>query len=132
MLRGVFFPDTRARVIVQNEQDEVLLVKDWIGGLKWELPGGGVGRHESPSCAAQRELFEELHITLFSEKFEYVATVKHSYEAFVYKVRIQKTDVSREHRNKWEIVDAQWFSLDKLPPHITKTAELALQNLPKT
>lgn len=132
MLGRVCFSVKRTRVIVQNEQDEILLVRDWVGGSKWELPGGGVSRHEPPQRAAQRELFEELSITLPGEKFEYITTVKGSYEAFIYKVGIQKTDFSSEHRNRWEIVDAQWFSSDNLPSHLTKTAELALRNLPKT
>jgi 8-oxo-dGTP pyrophosphatase MutT (NUDIX family) len=132
VIANVCFSVKRARVIVQNEQDEILLVKDWVGGSKWELPGGGVRRNEPPQHAAQRELFEELSIALSSDNFAYVTTVKGSYEAFIYKVSIQKTDFSREQRNRWEIVDAQWFPSDNLPSHLTKMADLALQNLPKT
>jgi 8-oxo-dGTP pyrophosphatase MutT (NUDIX family) len=53
----------RARVlIVYNEQ--VLVVKSWLGSGSWTLPGGGIALGEPPLAAAVREVNEELGIIL--------------------------------------------------------------------
>ena len=58
-----------ARVIVQNPQGEILLVKHtYIPG--WHLPGGGVDHGEDVETAAKREVYEETGISeLSSFKF---------------------------------------------------------------
>ena len=45
----------RVRVVVTNENDEVLLLKDVIGNRQWTLPGGGINRNEEYVDAARRE-----------------------------------------------------------------------------
>lgn len=44
--------------------DEVLAVKNWFGPGRWQLPGGGKKRTETPIAAARRELSEELGVEL--------------------------------------------------------------------
>ena len=43
---------------------EVLLVRHSYGPDRWELPGGGVRRGEQPRAALQRELEEELGLSV--------------------------------------------------------------------
>lgn len=44
--------------------DEVLVVKNWFGPNRWQLPGGGRKRGESTAQTARREVQEELDIML--------------------------------------------------------------------
>ena len=43
---------------------EVLLVRQSYGPARWELPGGGIRRGEEPLAALQRELEEELGLSI--------------------------------------------------------------------
>jgi 8-oxo-dGTP pyrophosphatase MutT (NUDIX family) len=59
---------TAARVVLLNEDGHVLLIRasdpaDASKGRWWEIPGGGIDRHETSAEAARRELHEETGIT---------------------------------------------------------------------
>ena len=58
---GVRRPEVRGcNAIVANDRGEVLLVRhSYQSSEKWMLPGGGIGRGESPEQAAVREVAEE-------------------------------------------------------------------------
>lgn len=111
--------------ILVDSEDRVLLVRQSYSH-GWFLPGGGVAKGESPIAALQRELREELRITLsasaapiplgvylneFSGKREYIT---------VYIIR--EWDESRA-RVGWEIERAEKFPLTKLPRDISAGAE---------
>lgn len=49
--------------------DEYLVVKHWLGNDSWMLPGGGCHRGEDPLAAAQREVREEIGLTLKATDF---------------------------------------------------------------
>jgi 8-oxo-dGTP pyrophosphatase MutT (NUDIX family) len=49
-----------AHIVAFDEAGKVLLVRHSYGRRVWTLPGGGVGRNESPRAAALREFREEL------------------------------------------------------------------------
>lgn len=53
----------RVRVIVIRDE-EILVVKNWFGSGKWQLPGGGIKFGESPEAAAIREMREELAVDI--------------------------------------------------------------------
>jgi len=64
----------RVRVVIIRG-DKILLVKNWFGPGKWQLPGGGVKFGESVYDASIRELQEELGVT--------VSSVKELHEGFI-------------------------------------------------
>ncbi|MDB5187007.1 MAG: ADP-ribose pyrophosphatase [Candidatus Saccharibacteria bacterium] len=129
---NVIFQTPRARVLIWNENDEVLLVRNWAGQSYWALPGGGVKRKERPIGAAKRELYEELGLKLPLQEFVYVATLQDQYTAWIYTVTILKDDVSLTPHNPWEITDLQWFSPKKLPADLSPLVPHALMNLSKS
>lgn len=122
----------RARILVWNENGELLLVRNWAGTQQWGLPGGGVERGENPEAAAKRELYEEVGVDVVIETLAYVATIQYQYEAVIYATRITKDAVPAKPHNPWEITDLQWFSPKDLPPDLSPLVSLALKNLSKT
>lgn len=122
----------RARVLVWNENDELLLVRNWSGKQQWGLPGGGVEKNESSAAAAKRELYEETGIVLPLTDFSYVATVYYKYEAPIYVVRITSDVLPQKPHNPWEIIAMQWFALDNLPKNISRLVSLSLEKLSKS
>lgn len=52
------------RVLVLDEADRVLLIRHSYGSQRWMLPGGGLKRGEDVALAAQREVREEVGVTL--------------------------------------------------------------------
>lgn len=121
----------RARVLVWNENDELLLVRNWGGKQQWGLPGGGVERKEQPIAAARRELLEEIGISLSIEDFVHVATIQYQYEAIIYAVTIVKDTLPPQPHNPWEIIDLRWFSRNDLPSDLSPLIPLALKELSK-
>lgn len=58
---------TAARIVLLDHRGHVLLLEasdpaDASKGRWWEIPGGGMDRHESSAEAARRELYEETGI----------------------------------------------------------------------
>lgn len=125
------FKTPRARVLVWNEDGELLLVRNWAGRQQWGLPGGGVERKEAPIDAAKRELSEELGVEVLVDGLEHVATVRYQYEAWIYSVKISKDSLPATLHNPWEITDMQWAPLDKLPADVSPLVTRVLENYQK-
>ena len=60
------YTPVRTRVLVQSD-DDILLVRGWLGTGEYELPGGGSHFKEALPKAALRELREELALILREE-----------------------------------------------------------------
>lgn len=52
------------RVLVLDQAERVLLIRHSYGSQRWMMPGGGLKRGEDVLEAAQREVHEEVGITL--------------------------------------------------------------------
>lgn len=122
---NVFTHQPRAQVIVRSRnRREVLLIRNWTGTRAWQLPGGGIGRNETAWEAGQRELTEELGISLPSGKFRFVATIPTpAYTVSVYAATIDKRELPPTPHNPWEITHQQWFALGDLPEVSPVTAK---------
>lgn len=126
----------RSRVIILNEEDEILLVKNVIDPTNWSLPGGGVERGETPLKAAQREVREELSLRLATSSLTLVAdyprgTNSIPYRAVVFVSRLSKRTVDITAYQRYEIAAVQWHSLTELPPNMSKVGLLAVADLRK-
>lgn len=107
----------RTRVILIY-QDQVLVVKNWLGAGSWALPGGGTHRGETALTAAVREVAEELGISLNSpmvqELGQHVSRerggLQSKYYLFVTELA-QKPSVTLQ---RHEIMAYRWVTLDAL------------------
>ncbi len=106
----------RARVVLRNERGELLLVKGWLSGDEWSLPGGGVARGEEPIKAAVRELEEEVGIMLHAEELRYMYSIRSfGHDELLFEGTIPSADLPEKVPNQFEIQAAQWFSVSNLP-----------------
>lgn len=105
---------TRVLVIVDNE---ILVVKGWLGTGHWSLPGGGKHRGESAVQTTLRELREETGVLLQAEQLhtlpasnvrQYGLTMKLS---CFYAVLNSKPLTTRQ---PGEIIAVRWLPLDQL------------------
>jgi 8-oxo-dGTP pyrophosphatase MutT (NUDIX family) len=125
------FDHGRTRVIVR-QGDQILLVKQWIGDGRWQLPGGGLHKGESPVVGAVRELREETGITLTKDELTLLGEAVYRSRGLtstmhVFKTHVDSADVRLQHH---EIAAAVWLPLSQLTARNTRSDVLtALQML---
>jgi ADP-ribose pyrophosphatase YjhB (NUDIX family) len=119
VLRGYWFlarPRLTGVKCVLTDGDLVLLVRHTYGPREWEIPGGGIKRHEPPARAARREMREELGVQIedWIALGELAVTMNrrtgtlHCFHAIVRAAGLEP--------DRGEIADARWFSHHDLPP----------------
>ena len=109
------------RAAVFDASNRVFLVRHgYTPG--WHFPGGGVEAGETLLDALKRELLEEGNIRLkgtaklFGVYHNTKSTKRDHVALFVVREFVQDT-----HRPSWEIVEANFFPLDKLPAGTTES-----------
>lgn len=109
------------RVIVENEKQEVLLVKHtYVEG--WYLPGGGVEKGETLAQTAIKELREETGIETIS-KPRLISVHKNesaSNRDHVALLHVEEWRQSEAFSPNREISEMRFFPIDGLPDDITR------------
>ncbi|HSX32404.1 MAG TPA: NUDIX domain-containing protein [Candidatus Saccharimonadales bacterium] len=105
----------RTRVVVWHDH-KVLVVRQWIGDGRWQLPGGGMHKRELPTPAALRELYEETGIQLTEAQLTFVGEAVHrtrgsTFDMHIFSTQVDNTDVKLQHH---ELVDYAWLPPDQL------------------
>jgi 8-oxo-dGTP pyrophosphatase MutT (NUDIX family) len=120
----------RVRVILVNPQNKILFVRGWISHQKLSLPGGGIGRNESPELAAVREVKEETGIEIHQQDLEYLSTI---YDRRIKsKLAIYQCFVSDDGlpalkwQYKLEIIAREWHSADTITDDTDVTTKKAI------
>jgi len=124
----------RVRVLVTNENREVLLLKDVLSYRKWTLPGGGLNKNETAVACARRELHEETGILAPESSFQYVKTLKSPeiavpFDAPLFHITIQKNKLPKKMANPHEVADIRWFAVDNLPSSLSQIAQYVLDEI---
>jgi mutator protein MutT len=119
----------RVRVLLLNDKDEILLVRNWLGHQRWTLPGGGIRRPETPRQAAIREVEEETGITL--QSVDQLGTFTNPYPEARFTVAcfmavIPETQPFTSRYRRLEVLDTSWFPVRRLPPNYSPTVDMAL------
>lgn len=123
----------RARVVVLNEYNQVLLVKGFVG-RGWSLPGGGIEKAETPAQAAVRELHEETGIRRNADDLTEVVVLEKpevsvNYVAHIFSVQVLSSELPEMMHNTRELTELEWFGRDDLPEGTSELAHLGLARL---
>lgn len=117
MLLGirVFVPRQRMGIVmvVLDEQDRVLMLRHvFHPNFPWGLPGGWLGRNESPAEAVVREVKEETGLTAVLGPVVQVRREDHPpHIGMAYMGRVLPGEI----KLSGEIIEAAWFAVDELP-----------------
>ncbi len=111
---------TRARALIICD-DEILLVRDWLGSQRWNLPGGGVRKDEKPMAGLVRELEEELNLGVQPKQLKQIMKTEQNelrvkFLAIIFQIKLKKKPKLTIKKN--ELIEASWHSVAKLPENI--------------
>ena len=117
----IFKPKTYgARAIILNEAN-ILLVKN-INVNHWSLPGGKIDKEETPEECLLRELKEELALSISKTDYklgEYLSNQEGKRDmVYIFVIKL----FSSTFQKQWELQDAQWFPLSRLPENLSPAA----------
>lgn len=105
----------RTRVLVVCNQ-EILVVKTWIGDGKWSFPGGGLHRGETTNQGAKRELAEETGIKLPPKEFRKLDDKQDGFRGLSFIADRFVVNLSKKPSTKPqlpEIIDISWLPIGK-------------------
>jgi ADP-ribose pyrophosphatase YjhB (NUDIX family) len=120
-----------AVVLLRDETDRLLLLRQPPGTRGWSLPAGLLARGESPVEGAVRELAEETGIRLQPEQLHPAspnALVHHRgrWVDVVFEARVPSTNTPLRVDGA-EVLEAAWYDVAALPPLTRATAYLLSQ-----
>lgn len=109
-------PETQGVRIVLTYQGEILFVKNSYG-LKYNFPGGGIGRYENPEQGIRREVKEELGIDLGNILYvdSIVPALEYEYRKNTISIFTAELPDKNVYINSLEVEDVQWFTLSSIP-----------------
>jgi 8-oxo-dGTP pyrophosphatase MutT (NUDIX family) len=100
-------------------QDKVLLVNNWLGAGKWNLPGGGLHKGEDPREGLLREVFEETGIRLEADMVRPLAEEIYRIHGFRYHCHYFTAEVDTKPPTvvqRSEIVELTWLNRSDISP----------------
>ncbi|HUC95649.1 MAG TPA: NUDIX hydrolase [Candidatus Saccharimonadia bacterium] len=122
---------SRVRVVVFSGS-RVLLLKNWISNGRFSLSGGGMARGEDAKSAVVREIREELGINVDLSKLSLIKPKfllrELGFKYFCYLYELEISVDTKMSRQKLEIAEIKWFSIDELSKknNLTKAAKYGL------
>lgn len=120
-------------MIARDEAGRVLLIRQSYGSRAWSLPGGGIRSGEDPARAAVREFTEELGCPVTA--VQPLAIRDEALHGATNRVHLFTARLAGEpHPDGREVVEAQLFPLDALPPDLGRRVKerLALLGEPNS
>lgn len=123
-----FCPDG-VNVIVRNNEDHFLFVRQRYGEGKWILPGGGIEKTDpSPEAALVREVLEETYLSFFEEDVllfcelaqrvfdENRVLVEGTLYLYEYEYAVSECQLA-DFRPNDEVLEVKFFSLEYILEH---------------
>ncbi|UYY58826.1 NUDIX domain-containing protein [Sphingomonas sp. S2-65] len=114
--------------IYSADRSNILLVQHRYGAEMLMLPGGGVGRGETPHQAAQREVTEELAIELHDLTFlhDFVSSGEGKRDTIHF---FSATATQQPTPDPAEIATAEYYPLDRLPANTSPATRRRLDEI---
>jgi ADP-ribose pyrophosphatase YjhB (NUDIX family) len=103
---------------ILTHEGELLLVQHTYGPRRWELPGGGLRRSESPLEGIRREVHEELAVELGDPRLIAYGCGSGRQWGRVVSVFAAEVPSAAVTPDRREIERAQWYRPDALPPRL--------------
>ena len=100
--------------VIRDEDGKILATQRGYGAMKdgWEFPGGKMEPGETPQEALQREISEELAVTI--EVDEFLCTVHYNYPEFYLTMHCYWCHVAQGAVKLLEHEAAHWLTMDQL------------------
>ncbi|KAJ5563454.1 mRNA decapping protein 2 Box A [Penicillium sp. DV-2018c] len=112
----------RGAIMLNQEMDEVVLVKGWKKGANWSFPRGKINKGEKDLDCAIREVYEETgfdvrHADLVKgeDDVKYIEITMREQHMRLYVFRGVPRDTHFEPRTRKEISKIEWYKLSELP-----------------
>ncbi|MFA9200548.1 MAG: NUDIX domain-containing protein [Cypionkella sp.] len=108
-------------VLATDLEGRLLLVRHSYGPAAWALPGGGMGKGETPEGAARRELAEEVGCAL--ENAQVFATLEETLSGAPHTAYlVSGRTLDRPQPDGREVVEAKFCPLHSLPEPLSPLA----------
>ncbi|KAK2744380.1 mRNA-decapping enzyme subunit 2 [Myotisia sp. PD_48] len=112
----------RGAIMLNQDMDEVVLVKGWKKGANWSFPRGKINKDEKDLDCAIREVYEETGFDIGSsglvqdeDKVKYIELAMREQNMRLYVLRGVPKDTEFAPRTRKEISKIQWYRLSDLP-----------------
>ncbi|KAL1855979.1 mRNA-decapping enzyme subunit 2 [Paecilomyces lecythidis] len=112
----------RGAIMLNEEMDEVVLVKGWKKGANWSFPRGKINKDEKDIDCAIREVYEETGFDLKEaglvreeKEMKYIEITMREQHMRLYVFRGVPKDTYFEPRTRKEISKIEWYKLSDLP-----------------
>ena len=114
-----------AGAMIFDEQDRILLLDHvFRPDSGWGIPGGFLNKGEQPEAALRRELREEIGIEVENVELLFARTLPKTRQIEIY---FRARAIGRPEPCSFEIRTAGWFSVDDLPPELSKDQRRLIQ-----
>ena len=114
------FPNGEYHIVVNifivNSKGEILMTRrhpDKHFPLMWECTGGSVTAGEDSLTGAVREVSEEIGLTLSSDKFKLVESVRRESDFLDTYLVIADVDINELTYQPEEVIDGKWVTFDE-------------------
>ena len=112
----------RGAIMLNQDMDEVVLVKGWKKGANWSFPRGKINKGEKDLDCAIREVYEETgfdvreaNLVKNDDDVKYIEITMREQHMRLYVFRGVHRDTYFEPRTRKEISKIEWYKLSELP-----------------
>ncbi|PKY03571.1 hypothetical protein P168DRAFT_311180 [Aspergillus campestris IBT 28561] len=112
----------RGAIMLNQEMDEVVLVKGWKKGANWSFPRGKINKDEKDLDCAIREVYEETGYDIHQaglvkddKDVKFIEITMREQHMRLYVFRDVPRDAYFEPRTRKEISKIEWYKLSELP-----------------
>ncbi|KAJ5757453.1 uncharacterized protein N7511_006147 [Penicillium nucicola] len=112
----------RGAIMLNEDMDEVVLVKGWKKGANWSFPRGKINKGEKDLDCAIREVYEETgfdvreaNLVKDEDDVKFIEITMREQHMRLYVFRGAPRDTHFEPRTRKEISKIEWYKLSELP-----------------